>query len=324
LKIEFVDLVDVHFRPLSNKKILFQSFIEELKAEQIADHYENSTEFEKFFTNNYFNTCHSMQVNDIGNLLLDSMEHPKDYKPQQLSDVSYVRSMVSGNKVLKEQLLDKITRGLQEDSEEMYLFYRSLLIKAIRYIKEFHNQKFENIQLPALLVDTLKAIEQSLSKLPYKSHTSVLKLASLVTQAYMASPVSMCPPQQVISAVNSLLQSMMRPDLVPLLNSIHLYKLEGVSQTLEKIYETNHPYDRDRRQQFEPQIYLQSIFIAVEFDKRCQSDANHDYLSIYSWSQAQPSREVTTNCDPFNLSLKMSGKVNSKKPYLMLGSSVGM
>jgi hypothetical protein len=119
--------------------------------------------------------------------------------------------MVPGNKILKDQLIDKITKGLQDDSEEMYLFYR--------------NQKFENIQLPALLVDTLKVVEQSLSKLLYKSHSAVLKLASLVLQTYMASPVSVCPSQQVVSAINSLLQSMMRADIAPLLNSIHLYKL---------------------------------------------------------------------------------------------------
>jgi hypothetical protein len=133
--------------------------------------------------------------------------------------------MVPGNKILKDQLIDKITKGLQDDSEEMYLFYRNLLVKAINYIKEYHNQKFENIQLPALLVDTLKVVEQSLSKLLYKSHSAVLKLASLVLQTYMASPVSVCPSQQVVSAINSLLQSMMRADIAPLLNSIHLYKL---------------------------------------------------------------------------------------------------
>lgn len=75
----------------------------------------------------------------------------------------------------------------------MAIFYRTLVVRAIRYIKEFHNQKFEGVQLTALLIDTLKVVEQALSKLPYKSHGPSLKIASLVIQTYIASPVSLVP-----------------------------------------------------------------------------------------------------------------------------------
>lgn len=232
LKIEFVDLVDFHFRPFSNRHSLFQSFIEELRVDQVVERYENGSDFDKFFGSSYFNTYQAKQVNDLGNLLLDGMEHPKNYQPQHLVDVSYIKSMVPGNRSLKEQLLERVTRGLQEESEEVAIFYRTLVVRAIRYIKEFHNQKFESVHLSALLIDTLKVVEQALAKLPYKSHGAPLRIGSLVVQAYIASPVSLTPSREVVVAINGLLQSMLRPDLLPLLNSAHLYNLEGVSQTL--------------------------------------------------------------------------------------------
>lgn len=323
-RLEFVDLVDFHFRPFSNRRTLFQSFIEELRADQVVDRFDNGADFDKFFGSNYFNTCHSRQVNNLGNLLLDSMEHPKDFKSQQLSDVSYINSMVPGSRALKEQLLERVARGLQEESEEMALFYHTLIVRAIRYIKEFHNQHFESVHLPALLIDTLKVVEQTLGRLPYKSHAPSLRIGSLMLQAYLASPVSLTPTKEVVAAINSLLQSMLRSDLLPLFNAANLYNLEGVSQTHEKIMETNHPYDRDRKLYFEPQNHPQALFMIADFDKRCQSDANSDFLQILSWTHGQQVSNINANCSPFNLQVKMSGKINSKKPYMMLGNQLTM
>lgn len=193
VRLEFCDFVDFHFKSLSNRHTLFQSFIEELRVEQTAERYENGTDFDKYFGSSYFNTCHFRQVNDLGNLLLDCMDHPKDIKPKQLTDVGYFKSLVPGSRALKEQLLERITRGLQEESEETAIFYRVLLVRAIRYIKEFHNQKFENAQLSALLVDTLRVVEQATSRLPLKSQAQVLRIGQVVLQAYIGSPVSLTP-----------------------------------------------------------------------------------------------------------------------------------
>jgi|JI61114BRNA_FD_contig_61_1266559_length_1750_multi_2_in_0_out_0_2 hypothetical protein len=88
--------------------------------------------------------------------------------------------------------------------------------------------------------------------------------------------------------------------------------------------ETNHPYDRDRKLFFEPQNHPQSLFMVADFDKRCQSDANNDFLQIISWTHGQAVSNVNANCNPFNMQVKMSGKINSKKPYMMLGSQLTM
>lgn len=78
-----------------------------------------------------------MQVNNIGNLLLENMEHKIEFKPKSLRDLQYLRSRTQGNKVLKGQLLERIVKGLQEESEEMEILYRRLLVTAVRYIKKY-------------------------------------------------------------------------------------------------------------------------------------------------------------------------------------------
>lgn len=88
--------------------------------------------------------------------------------------------------------------------------------------------------------------------------------------------------------------------------------------------ETNHPYDRDRKMFFDPQHHAQALFMIADFDKRCQSDANSDFLQVVSWTHGQQVSNVNANINPFNLHIKMSGKINSKKPYLMLGNQLNM
>lgn len=61
----------------------------------------------------------------------------------------------------------------------------------------------------------------------------------------------------------NIIQSMLRPEIISILNSIHLYKLEGISQTLEKTFETNHPYERGKTQNFETQNFMNAIFVTA-------------------------------------------------------------
>ena len=55
---------------------------------------------------------------------------------------------------------------------------------------------------------------------------------------------------------------------------------EGINQISEKTFETNHPYERSKNQSFEQCSFPGAIAISVEFDKRCQSDLNNDFLII--------------------------------------------
>lgn len=75
-----------------------------------------------------------------------------------------------------------------------------------------------------------------LQKLPTKSQAPIIKLAFLLVQVYLASRVSLSPPQHIISAINMLLQNLLKPELVSLMNNVHFYRLEGISQTYEKIF----------------------------------------------------------------------------------------
>jgi len=61
---------------------------------------------------------------------------------------------------------------------------------------------------------------------------------------------------------------------------------EGVDQTAEKVYETNHPIERGKVTSFELGIFPGAIGVAIEFDKRCQCDTKNDFMVIQSWYDA--------------------------------------
>lgn len=44
---------------------------------------------------------------------------------------------------------------------------------------------------------------------------------------------------------------------------------EGLDQTIEKVFETNHPYERGKVIQFEQNMFPGAFAVAINFDKRC-------------------------------------------------------
>ena len=44
---------------------------------------------------------------------------------------------------------------------------------------------------------------------------------------------------------------------------------EGIDQFEEKVFETNHPYERGKVQAFDATSFPGAIALVVEFDKRC-------------------------------------------------------
>ncbi len=51
-----------------------------------------------------------------------------------------------------------------------------------------------------------------------------MKLLTFIIQIYLASPAIFAPSTNILSAIGSILQVLIKPDAVNLLNSIHLYK----------------------------------------------------------------------------------------------------
>eukprot|EP01015_Nassula_variabilis_P000433 TRINITY_DN1021_c0_g1_i11.p1 TRINITY_DN1021_c0_g1~~TRINITY_DN1021_c0_g1_i11.p1 ORF type:complete len:410 (+),score=84.11 TRINITY_DN1021_c0_g1_i11:65-1294(+) len=97
---------------------------------------------------------------------------------------------------------------------------------------------------------------------------------------------------------------------------------EGIDQFQEKVFETNHPYERGKVQTFDTCNFPGAIALVVEFDKRCQSDASQDFLVLISWYENHQShsgyysslRDSMSNC------YRISGKPMLRRPLLLLGN----
>ena len=58
---------------------------------------------------------------------------------------------------------------------------------------------------------------------------------------------------------------------------------QGLDLQNEKVFETNHPYERSKVQHFDPVHFPGAIAIAAEFDRRCQSDSMCDFFTIFGY-----------------------------------------
>ena len=111
---------------------------------------------------------------------------------------------------------------------------------------------------------------------------------------------------------------------VNLLEHILPKSSEGVDHLNEKVFETNHPYERGKHQNFEPCSYPGAVAISVELDRRCQSDQTQDFLTLTSWYNSQYSTfgYFTSHRENVGTSFRISGKPNMKKPLLLIGNNL--
>jgi hypothetical protein len=101
----------------------------------------------------------------------------------------------------------------------------------VKYLKKFHDEKFEYQQLPILVTDAIRVLEQVLPKVQPRNQGPLLKLASFVIQVYFASPCSLCPSQNILATLTSFLSTLLAPsDISAVLNSLP-FRIEGISQT---------------------------------------------------------------------------------------------
>ena len=107
-----------------------------------------------------------------------------------------------------------------------------------------------------------------------------------------------------------------------ILNHLITHNDEGIDYLNEKVIETNHPYERSRVINFDPLVFPGAIAISVEFDRRCQSDVSHDFLSLFSGYDSTYSNVgyFMNHREAIGTSFRISGKPNLKKPLVMLGN----
>jgi hypothetical protein len=115
-----------------------------------------------------------------------------------------------------------------------------------------------------------------------------------------------------------------KPEKLNLLSHLFAISNEGIDQIQEKVFETNHPYERGKVQSFDQFHFPGALAISLELDKRSQSDTTNDYLVIGGWYnhhltnmglQMSP-RDGVGTC------YRISGKPNMKRPLVLLGNTI--
>lgn len=111
---------------------------------------------------------------------------------------------------------------------------------------------------------------------------------------------------------------------INLLDHIMAKNAEGIDHLNEKVFETNHPYERGKHSSFEPCSYPGALALSVELDKRCQSDQTQDFLTITSWYDSQFSSFgfFMHHRDSVGSSFRISGKPNLRKPLILMGNNI--
>lgn len=108
-----------------------------------------------------------------------------------------------------------------------------------------------------------------------------------------------------------------------ILQELFLASNEGIEQTNEKVYETNHPYERGKVQAFDQHHFPGALAISIELDKRCQSD-NNDSLIIAGWYSHHASNMSLQMSprDGVGTCFRVAGKPNLKRPLVLLGNTI--
>lgn len=93
----------------------------------------------------------------------------------------------------------------------------------------------------------------------------------------------------------------------------------------EKIYETSHPLERGKSQSFPSANFPESSLLFLDFDKRCQSDQNHDIMTIQLIHEDCPiGNSIPCHDGVFNTHLRLTGKIDMKRPVLFLGNKISV
>ena len=72
-------------------------------------------------------------------------------------------------------------------------------------------------------------------------------------------------------------------------------------------------------------MFSNASVVLVDLDKRCQSDPNNDTLSFQMLhEECAVGNNIQVNDGVFHSSLRLSGTVDTKKPYLIFGNALSV
>lgn len=147
----------------------------------------------------------------------------------------------------------------------------------------------------------------------------------MIVELYHGSLAPLAPNQDVINSLLKSIESIQKPEFNEVLAFVEEGEYEGISPTSQKIYETSHPLQRGKNYNFPPRFFHNASLILLDLDKRCQSDPNNDTLNIQILHEdCAVGNNIQVNDGVFNSYLKLSGAVDSKKPYLIFGNAANI
>lgn len=176
-----------------------------------------------------------------------------------------------------------------------------------------------------LFIELFRLYEKILSKSKPEQLYSTIPTVLLIVEIYHASLVPLHPRQEIVSSLLKIIEYLQKPEFNEILSSMEDFEYEGISPTSEKIYETSHPLERGKNYNFPSRVYPHATILMLELDKRCQSDSNNDTLNIQLLHEETPvGNNIQVNDGVFNSYLRLSGGIDTKKPYLLLGNSINV
>jgi hypothetical protein len=93
---------------------------------------------------------------------------------------------------------------------------------------------------------------------------------------------------------------------------------EGTDFSIEKVFETPHPYPKGEYIQKDTIHINKAIGYSIELDKRCSTEFNSDVLMINSADHA-----FWVN-DTFGTHIKLNGRSNYNLPFMVLGAKINL
>ena len=192
------------------------------------------------------------------------------------------------------------------------------ILNFIDRIFDHYSQKFNNVlekspNLAAKIIEQISSMVTSISYLTYQS--SVTKNFGCEEIAYTLI--------RIYAKLKKFLDFQdEKGQRTNILEHLITQNDEGIDCLNEKVLETNHPYEKGRAINFDPLIFPGAIALCVEFDKKCQSDITHDFLSLSSGFDSSFSNigYFMNHREHFGTSFRISGKPGLKKPLVMLGN----
>jgi hypothetical protein len=104
--------------------------------------------------------------------------------------------------------------------------------------------------------------------------------------------------------------------------------VEGLDTNQQTIFETCHPLNRGENVKANTLSHPEAMGIVVQLDKRCQSDPNRDFMTMFSWDNDQvPIGNRVDNISSssvqkvnIGIAFRTSGKMSNEEIFMLLGN----